>query len=183
VDRDLVEAAQRGDREAYVDLVRSRSDRLFALAHRIVRDIERAEDAFQDALVVAWRDLPTLRDPDRFDPWLRRIVVNRCVRNATRERLRTANLQALPLDGPIAPDDLLSISIRDELERGFLRLSVEQRVVLTLHHFEGYALKEIAELLEIPPGTARSRLHHAHRAMRAALEADERDQLIEGRPA
>ena len=74
MDRELVEAAQRDDREAFVDLVRPRADRLFAVAHRILRDVDRAEDAFQDALVIAWRDLRSLRDPDRFDAWLQRAL-------------------------------------------------------------------------------------------------------------
>ena len=86
VDRDLVEAARNGDREAYVDLIRVRSDRLFAIAQRILRDIDRAEDALQDALVIAWRDLRGLRDPDRFDAWLQRLLINVCIAQATRER-------------------------------------------------------------------------------------------------
>jgi RNA polymerase sigma-70 factor (ECF subfamily) len=183
VDRELVEAAQRGDQEAYVDLVRPRADRLFAIAHRILRDVDRAEDAFQDALVIAWRDLAAVRDPDRFDAWLQRLLINVCIRHAARERRRVANLRVLPVDGPTAPDDLLTVADRDQLERGFRRLSIDQRVVLTMHHFAGYAPSEIAEVLGIPPGTVRSRLHNAHRAMRAALEADARDQVVGGRLA
>ncbi len=103
MDRDLVEAAQNGDREAYVDLVRVRVDRLFAIAQRILRDVDRAEDALQDALVIAWRDLRGLRDPDRFDAWLHRVVVRDCLTHATRERRRVANLRVLPIDGPAVP--------------------------------------------------------------------------------
>jgi RNA polymerase sigma factor (sigma-70 family) len=180
VDRDLVEAARNGDRAAFVDLIRPRIDRLFALAQRILRDVDRAEDALQDALVIAWRDLRDLRDADRFDPWLQRLLVHVCIGQAVRERRRTANLRVLPIDGPAAPDDLLSIADRDQLERGFRRLPPEQRAILALHHYEGYAPSEIAEILGIPPGTARSRLHHAHRAMRAALDADAR-AVTEGR--
>jgi RNA polymerase sigma-70 factor (ECF subfamily) len=183
VDRDLIGAAQNGDREAYVDLIRVRSDRLFAIAQRILRDIDRAEDALQDALVIAWRDLRGLRDPDRFDAWLQRLLINVCIAQATRERRRTAQLRVLPVDGPAAPDQLLSIADRDLLDRGFRRLPPEQRAILVLHHYLGYTPSEIAEALGIPAGTARSRLHHAHRAMRAALEADARSSLIEGRPA
>ena len=95
MDRDLVEAARNGDRAAYVDLIRARTDRLFAIAQRILRDIDRAEDALQDALVIAWRDLRGLRDPDRFDAWLQRLLVNVCIAQATRERRRTANLRVL----------------------------------------------------------------------------------------
>ena len=140
MDRDLVEAARNGDREAYVDLIRVRTDRLFAIAQRILRDIDRAEDALQDALVIAWRDLKGLRDPDRFDAWLQRLLINVCIAQATRERRRTANLRVLPVDdGPAAPDDLLSIGDRDQLDRGFRRLPPEQRAILVLHHFLGYA--------------------------------------------
>ena len=184
VDRELLAAAQRGDEAAFVDLVRVRSNRLFAIAQRILRDIDRAEDALQDALVIAWRDLRGLRDPDRFDAWLTRLLVNVCIAQAARERRRTANLRVLPVDGPAAPDELVTIADRDLLERGFRRLAPDQRAILVLHHFLGYAPSEIAETLGIPQGTARSRLFHAHRAMRAALDADARAALVGGgRPA
>ena len=184
MDRDLVEAARSGDREAYVDLIRVRTDRLFAVAQRILRDIDRAEDALQDALVIAWRDLRGLRDPDRFDAWLQRLLINVCIAQATRERRRTANLRVLPIDdGPAAPDDLLTIADRDLLERGFRRLPPEQRAILVLHHYLGLRPIRDRRDLGIPAGTARSRLHHAHRAMRAALEADARRTVKEGRSA
>ena len=180
MDRDLVEAARRGDREAYADLIRARGDRLFALAQRILRDVGRTEDAVQDALVIAWRDLPGLRDADRFDAWLHRLVVRSCVREAVRERRVVTNLRVLPLDLPAPTDDVLSFADRDQLERGFRRLDPQQRAILALRHYAGYEPTEIAEILGIPAGTARSRLHHAHRAMRAALEADARVPAIGG---
>jgi RNA polymerase sigma-70 factor, ECF subfamily len=180
MDRDLVEAAQHGDQEAFVDLVRLHGDRLFAIAHRILRDVDRAEDALQDALVIAWRDLPSLRDPDRFGAWVHRVLTNVCISHATRERGRVANLRALPVEGPAAPDDLLSVADRDELDRAFRRLRPEERAVLVLHHFVGYPLADIAELLGVPDGTVRSRLHHAHRAMRAALDAEARATAVGG---
>jgi RNA polymerase sigma-70 factor (ECF subfamily) len=183
VDRELLAAAQRGDEAAFVDLIRVRSNRLFAIAQRILRDIDRAEDALQDALVIAWRDLRGLRDPDRFDAWLTRLLVHVCIAQATRERRRTANLRLLPVDGPAAPDELLAIADRDLLVQGFRRLSPDQRAILVLLHFLGYAPSEIAEVLGIPPGTARSRLFNAHRAMRAALDADARVALQGGRSA
>jgi len=183
VDRDLVEAARRGDREAYVDLLRGRVDRLFGIAQRILRDVDRAEDAVQDALVIAWRDLRGLRDPDRFDAWLQRLLIHVCLAEAARERRRVSNLRVLPADGPAGPDELLAVADRDLLERGFRRLPPEQRAILVLHHYVGYAPSEIAETLGIPPGTARSRLHHAHRAIRAALDAEDRSIAIGGRPA
>ena len=183
VDRDLVDAAQHGDQAAFMDLVRSRGGRLFAIAHRILRDVDRAEDAVQDALVIAWRDLPSLRDPDRFDPWVHRLLTNVCISQATRERRRTANLRVLPLDGPSAPDDLLGVVTRDQLDQGFRRLTPDERAVLVQHHYVGYAPIEIAEVLGVPAGTIRSRLHHAHRAMRAALDAEARTSTAGGRTA
>jgi RNA polymerase sigma-70 factor (ECF subfamily) len=183
MDRDLVEAAQHGDGEAYADLIRVRGHRLYALAQRILRDVDRADDAMQEALTHAWRDLPGLRDPDRFDAWLHRLVVRACITEARRERRHVSNLRVLPLDLPIAGDDYLSVADRDQLERGFRHLSTEQRALLVLRHFEDRDLAYIAETLGIPLGTAGSRLHHAHRAMRAALDADARVMAMGGRPA
>ena len=180
VDRDLVEAAQRGDQAAFVDLVRLRGGRFFAIAHRILRDIDRAEDALQDALVIAWRDLPSLRDPDRFDAWVHRLLTNVCMAHIGRERKRIDNLYVLPVDEPVAPDEILSIADRDHLDRGFRRLTPDERAILVLRHYVGYEPTEIAELLGLPAGTVRSRLHHAHRAMRAALEAEARRAAVGG---
>ena len=183
MDRDLIEAAQNRDREAYAELIQSRLSRLFVLAQRILRDVDRAEDALQDALIIAWRDLPDLRDPDRFDAWLHRLVVRSCLTEAKRERQRVTHLRVLPMDVPTAIDDFLTVVDRDQLERGFRRLPPDQRVLLVLRHLEGRDLTDIAEILGIPVGTAGSRLHHAHRAMRAALDADARGIVIGGRPA
>ena len=180
MDHDLVERARRGDREAYADLIRVRGDRLYAIAQRILRDVDRTEDAVQEALVIAWRDLPTLRDPDRFDAWLHRLVVRACIAEATRNRRLTTQLRVLPIDLPSSNDEFLSLADRDQLERGFRRLPIEQRVLLVLRHYAGFEPVEIAELLGIAAGTARSRLHHAHRAMRAALEADARSTAVGG---
>ena len=180
---DLVEAAQRGDLEAYADLIRGRGDRLFAIAQRILRDVDRTEDAVQDALVIAWRDLPELRDPDRFDAWLYRLVVRSCVHEAVRARRTITNLYVLPVDLPSPEDEYLGVEDRDLLERGFRRLPSEQRAILVLRHYAGFEPTEIADILGIPAGTARSRLHHAHRAMRAALEADARPTAIGGTSA
>jgi RNA polymerase sigma-70 factor, ECF subfamily len=130
--------------------------------------------------VIAWRDLPGLRDPDRFDPWLHRLVVRSCVREATRERRLVANLRVLPLEHLAGPDEYVSLADRDQLERGFRRLDPEQRAILVLRHYAGFEPTEIAEIIGIPAGTARSRLHHAHRAMRAALDADARVPAIGG---
>ena len=183
MEQDLVLAAQRGDSAAFVDLLRPRIDRLYALSQRILRDVDGAEDALQDALVVVWRDLRSLRDPTRFDAWLHRVVVRECIDDASRERRRVARVQELAGDGPIVSDALLTLADRDQIERGLQRLTPEQRAILALHHYAGYEPTEIAGILGIAPGTARSRLHRAHRAMRAALDADARLAIARGRSA
>ncbi len=180
VDRDLVEQAQQGDREAFAILARTHGDRLMAIAQRILRDVGRAEDAVQQTLVIAWRELPGLRDPDRFDAWLQRLLVNASFAEARRWRTWSANVRVLPIDGPGGPDEAMSVDDRDRLERGFRRLPVDQRAILVFTHYLGLAPAEIAERLGIPEGTARSRLHYAHRAMRAAIEADERPAAAAG---
>jgi RNA polymerase sigma-70 factor (ECF subfamily) len=180
VDRDLVEQAQRGDREAFGVLARTRADRLYAIAQRILRDVDRAEDAMQQALVIAWRELPRLRDPDRFDAWLNRLLVNACYAEARGRREWSANIRILQIDGPATADATNEIADRDQLERGFRRLPPEQRALLVMYHYLGLSPAEVAETLGIPAGTARSRLHYAHRAMRAALEADARPSAIAG---
>jgi RNA polymerase sigma-70 factor (ECF subfamily) len=180
MDRDLVEQAQRGDREAFAILARSRGDRLYGIARRTLRDVDLAEDAVQQALVIAWRELPRLRDPDRFDAWLQRTLIHACYAEARRRRLWTANVRVLPVDGPAAPDAIDSIADRDEVDTAFRRLPPEQRAILVLHHYLGLESGEIGEVLEIPAGTARSRLHYAHRAMRAVLEADARSSVAAG---
>ena len=181
--RELVERARDGDREAFGALVQVISDRSYALAARILRDGDLAEDAMQGALITDWRHLPGLRDPDRFEAWVRKLVVHACYAEARRRRTWAANVRVLPVDGPAGPDGLLSIVDRDELERVFRRLPVEQRAVFVLHHHIGLPLTEIAETLGIPEGTARSRLHYATKALRAAVEADARPVASEGRMA
>ena len=183
MDVDLLEAARSGDRQAFVDLIGTRVDRLYAIALRILRDADLADDTVQDAMVIAWRNLRGLRDPGRFDAWLRRILVNECLVQASRERRRRREIQPLDGDRPSASDDTLTVLVRDQLERGFRRLSPNERAILVLHHYEGYEPGEIAAVLGIPAGTARSRLFNAHRALRAALEAEARGALVEGSQA
>lgn len=173
MDADLVELAQRGDREAFAILARTRGDRLYAIAQRILRDVHRAEDAVQQTLVIAWRELPRLRDPDRFDAWIHRLLVRSCYADLRNARSWTTSIRVVD-DQPAGPDASVALANRDELERGFRRLPPDQRVILVLRHYLGLEPSEIAETLGIPVGTARSRLHYAHRAMRAALEADAR---------
>src|SRR6188508_1300037 len=173
----------RGDREAFGVLVVHTSDRMYAIATRILRDAELAEDALQSALLTAWRQLPTLRDPDRFEAWVRRLLVHACYAEARRRRAWAANVRVLPIDGPAGADDIVSIDDRDQLDRAFRRLSVEQRAIFVLHHHEGRSLVEIADTLGIPAGTARSRLHYATRVLRAAIAADAEPLAPEGRLA
>jgi RNA polymerase sigma factor (sigma-70 family) len=180
---DLVEQARSGDREAFASLVAMTSDRMYAIAIRILRDGHLAEDALQGALITAWRQLPTLRDPARFEAWLRRLLVHACYAEARRRRSWSANVRVLPVDGPVGPDGLISIVERDALDRAFRRVSVEHRAVFVLHHHLGLQLTEIAETLGIPAGTARSRLHYATRLLRSAIEADLAPVIHQGRMA
>ncbi|HEY8990239.1 MAG TPA: RNA polymerase sigma factor [Candidatus Limnocylindrales bacterium] len=179
----LVERAQGGDQEAFAALATASVDRCYAIAYRILRDMHRAQDATQQALLSAWRDLPTLRDPERFDAWLHRLVVRACYAEVARDRRWGTGVRLIPSDRSTVPDSASSIADRDELERGFRRLSPEQRAVLVLHHYLGYPLTEIAETLGIPVGTARSRLHYATRQLRAAIEADARPTTPKERTA
>jgi RNA polymerase sigma-70 factor (ECF subfamily) len=181
--RDVVERAMRGDREAFGVLVVHTSDRLYAIATRILRDAELAEDALQSALLTAWRQLPTLRDPDRFEAWVRRLLVHACYAEARRRRAWAANVRVLPIDGPAGPDMLISVADRDALDRAFRRLTIEQRAVFVLHHHVGLHLVEVADTLGIPAGTARSRLHYATRTLREAVVADAAPVQSQGRMA
>ena len=181
MDRDLVERARSGDREAFAVLVHQVSDQLYAVAHRILRDSGLAEDALQNALVLAWRRLPHLRDADRFEAWVHRILVHACYDESQRTRSWTANVRLLPVDGPSTPDGSAAVADRDELERAYRRLTLEQRAVFVLHHYLGLPLVEVAELLGIPAGTARSRLHYAIAGLRDALLADAEPIVPEGR--
>jgi RNA polymerase sigma-70 factor (ECF subfamily) len=173
----------RGDREAFGQLVGLTSDRLYAIATRILRDSDLAEDALQGALITAWRELPRLRDPDRFEAWVRRLLVHACYAEARRRRQWSGNVRVLPVDGPADTDDLVSVADRDVLDRAFRRLTIEQRSVFVMHHHVGLPLVEIADTLGIPAGTARSRLHYATRMLREAVEADLAPVIPEGRMA
>ena len=177
MDRRLVEQAQRGDEDAFEALVRATGDRCVGIAYRILRDVDLAEDAVQSAYVSAWRDLRSLREADRFEPWLHRTLTRACYEEARKSRRFAANIRALPIESSYSPDDVLQVVDRDQLDRGIRRLSVEQRAVLVFHHYLGLTLPEIADRLDIPIGTAKSRLHHATNAMRAALDADSRTSL------
>jgi RNA polymerase sigma-70 factor (ECF subfamily) len=171
VDRDLIERARSGDQEAFADLVHQVSDSLFGIARRILRDPDLAEDVVQNALVTIWRKLPHLREPDRFEAWAYRILVRACYADAPRNRKWATTVRLLPVDRADDVDDFQSVSDRDELERAFRRLPLDQRAVFVLHHHAGMPLVLVAQTLGIPAGTARSRLHYATRALRTAFEA------------
>ncbi len=168
----LVERAMGGDQDAFSTLAAESVDGCYRIAYRILRDPHRAQDATQQALLGAWRDLPTLRDPDRFDAWLHRLVVHACYVEARSERRWTARVRLISNDPPPEPDVARAVAARDELEHAFRRLTPEQRAIVVLHHHLGYPLTEIAATLGIPAGTARSRLHVAVRQLRVALDND-----------
>jgi RNA polymerase sigma-70 factor (ECF subfamily) len=151
----------------------------------MLRDVEQAKDAVQNALVRAWRDLPTLRDPDRFDAWLHRLLVHACIDEARRLRRHRLDVELTSVSVPSIVDEVSVVEDRDHLERGFLRLEPEMRAVIVLHHYLDLPMPVVATTLGIPLGTAKSRLHRALHEMRAALDADARvrTDLAEGRPA
>lgn len=156
MDRDLVEQASRGNREAFGALARVHADRLYAIAQRILREIDRSEDAVQQALVIAWQELPRLRDPDRFEPWLHRLLVRCCYREARQRRDWGQHVRILPLDGLSAPDEAGALANRDQIDRGFRRLPPEQRAILVLHHYLGLSSGEIAAVEPSLPSAAAS---------------------------
>jgi RNA polymerase sigma-70 factor (ECF subfamily) len=178
VHRALVDRAKGGDVEAFDALARVVGDRCMAIAHRILRDADLADDAVQAALISAWRELRTLQDPDRFEPWLHRILTRECYAEARRRNRWSADIGVLHVEdaGPVR--DLLRVNDRDQLERAFRRLTLEQRAVLVFHHYLGLPMTEVADRLGIPVGTAKSRLHYANAALRSSLEADDRTPTI-----
>jgi RNA polymerase sigma-70 factor, ECF subfamily len=173
VQRDLILAAQRGDHEAFEVLAVGAGDRLYAIARLILRDVDRAQDAVQETLVRAWRELPGLRDPDRFGAWLHRLIVNACADQGRHQRRWSAQVRVIGVE-PATEDGARMLADRDQLERGFRRLKPDQRAVVVLHFYLGLPVPAVAETLGIPVGTAKSRLHYAIEALRAALEADDR---------
>jgi RNA polymerase sigma-70 factor (ECF subfamily) len=183
---ELVARAQHGDREAFSVLARGASGRLYATARLILRQPELAEDALQETLIAAWRDIRGLRDPDRLDAWLHRLLVRACHRQLSRERRR--RVAELELDddisGPALSDGSGALADRDEIERAFRRLTDDQRTILALVYFADLSLTDVAAALSVPVGTAKSRLHRSIDSLRAALAADGRRlQLTNGQIA
>jgi RNA polymerase sigma-70 factor (ECF subfamily) len=181
--RELVERAQRGDREAFAQLVEGSMRRLVGTAGLILRDHGRAEDAAQDALIRAWRALPTLRDADRFDPWLTRLLVRACQDDVRKGRHGIQAGELLPEHGARVADSATELADRDEIDRGLQRLTSEQRIPLVLRYYGGLSDREVAAVTGLPIGTVKSRIMRGLEAMRAALAADARATRVEERMA
>ena len=179
----LVERARRGDDVAFGELVDADGDRCFAIAYRILRDHEAAQDAVQQAFLLAWRDLPKLRDVERYDVWLHRLLVNACYEESRRQRRWTGRVRVLPIDGLASPDPTVSVDDRDALDRAFERLTPQHRAVFVLHHHAGLSLAEVADVVGVPVGTVKSRLHYATRTLRTAIVADSQVESTEARLA
>jgi len=174
MDSALVVRAQGGDREAFSALASASYSRLHRVAQNILSDLDLADDATQQAVVSMWRNLPRLREPDRFEAWSYRILVNACYSEARRSRRWLPGLDADLDEDASSTAELSGVVYRDQLERGFRRLPIEQRAVVVLHHYLDLPLEAVAEALGVPVGTVHSRLHRAMGALRAALEADAR---------
>jgi len=179
MDADLVVRAQRGDQAAFAAIAAQLADRYLQIARKILRDHDLADDATQRALVSLWRDLPQLRDPQRFDAWSYRLLVRACYAESRRERRWIPDIRLLPVDAAVTDAELGRVVDRDQLESGFRRLSVDQRAVIVFHHYLDLPLDRVADVLGIPAGTAHSRYHHGMRGLRAALEADARAPIKE----
>jgi RNA polymerase sigma-70 factor (ECF subfamily) len=171
LDTDLVTRVQGGDQEAFADLVDAVADRFLALSHRILRDIDLAQDATQQALLSVWQDLPHLRDPARFEAWSYRLLVRACYAEGRKSRRWMPNLRLLSVDGPMVVGTSVDVD-RDQLERAFRRLSMNHRTVVILHHYLDLALDRVADIVGSPLGTVGSRSHYATRQLRTALTED-----------
>ena len=171
--RDLVERAKRGDHDAFATLAGDAIARLDAAARLILRDPELARDGVQDGYLRAWRTLPALRDPDRFDAWLRRLIVHSCIDIMRRRRHRAIEVDLTPIDVAGGGDFTSTIVDRDLVEEALRHLDPEWRAVVVMHYFLGMPLPEVARALGIPLGTAKSRLHRSILAMRIAVEVDD----------
>ena len=171
--RDLVKRAQQGDQDAFAVLAGAAVARLDAAARLILRDSELARDAVQDSMVRAWRDLPGLRDPDRFTPWLHRLTVNACLDVARRRQRRSIEVELTPIAMPSVADETAEFADRELIDDALRQLEPEFRAVVVLHYFLGMPLQDVAVAMRIPVGTVKSRLHRALRTMRVTLESED----------
>lgn len=170
--RELIVRAKRGDHDAFAELVDGALRRLDAAARLILRDPYLAQDAVQDSLIRAWRDLPGLRDPARFDAWLYRLTVNACLDLVRRRRRRLIEVELFPIDALNVPDHSGALADREVLDGALRRLDPAHRAVVALHYLLGMPLPEVAASLGIPYGTAKSRLHYALTAMRTGARVE-----------
>jgi RNA polymerase sigma-70 factor (ECF subfamily) len=178
----LVDRARQGDKEAFTSIVLALGGRLYSVAYGILRDSSRAEDAVQQALLSAWREIPRLRDDSRLEAWLLRMVVNASYTELRHTRRWQPGLHLVTDSetGPTTGDTQVRVAQRDELERAFRHLSGEHRAVLVMHHYLGLSISEIGDAIGLSPGTVRSRLHYARQHMRAVIEADARAATVSG---
>jgi RNA polymerase sigma-70 factor, ECF subfamily len=180
VDDRLVVRAQGGDRDAFERIVNVSFDRCHGVAMRLLRDSQAAEDAVQQAMVSIWRDLPRLRDPSRYDAWSYKLLLRACYAEYHRMPRWMPGIDDAVVAQPRAGDEYGAVVDRDQLERGFRRLSLEHRAVIVLHHYLDLPLEQVANVLDVPVGTVKSRLHRALDEMRSALEADARPTPFDG---
>jgi RNA polymerase sigma factor (sigma-70 family) len=165
----VVARARRRESDAFAALVIEHRPRLLRVARSILRDPHLAEDATQQAFLDMWRAIDKLREPERFEAWSTRILVRTCRREARRRPAWVPETRLSVADTPLAADDYRTVAHREELERGFRQLSADHRTVVVLHHLQDMTLVSVAETLDIPVGTARSRLSRAMGALRVAL--------------
>ena len=179
--RDLVLRAREGDHDAFTELATAAFDGLYRTARLILRNDEAAADAVQDSLVAAWLHIRAVREPDRFEAWLRKLLVHACYREARRAKSRRLmEVDVAPIDLAALGDGPASTALTDQIERGFRRLSPEQRAVLVVHHYLDLADAEAASVLGIPIGTFKSRLNRTSAALHASVEADDRLPSVAG---
>jgi len=176
--RDVVLRASTGDHDAFASLVADAYGRLHRTARLILRREDLASDAVHEALTSAWLHIRVVRDPDRFDAWLNRLLVRACYQELRRARRGLIEIHAGKIEPAGVDDSTASVADRDQLERGFLRLSAQHRAVLAVHHYLGLPDAEAATVLDVPIGTYKSRLNRAHLSLRAALEADARVGVV-----
>jgi RNA polymerase sigma-70 factor (ECF subfamily) len=169
--RELVRRAIEGDHDAFSSLVDASIDRLHGLATLILRDPDRAQDAVQEALMSAWKDVRALRDPDAWDAWLHRITVWACYRAAKKERRRVAvELRVVPDPArSTTPDAGIVLADRDLIERQLNDLPIDHRAVIVLRFYLDLPLEEVGDILGIPVGTVKSRLHRALASLRESM--------------
>ena len=168
----LVERARRGDRQAFADLARASGARLDAAARLILRDPDLAQDAVQETLIRAWRGLPGLRDPATFDHWLHSLVAHACIDLARKRRRRVIEVELAPIHDLPTLDGAALIADRDQLDRVLARLDREARAVVVLHFYLDLPLARIADVLGIPVGTVKSRLHRSLGLMRSTMAVE-----------